>query len=185
MESSRPDPGPERLENSPAGCLLGCTGALPGGRHGEIAGGCQFRRHLTPAATGANGNVRGRQRSGRRRRVSRRGGQRVAPRRNVLDRSSVLFSFHIGKSSGWLWAADRQNVSIYRIADFSTLKADAAALTQAVRKGDPGARGSGQKLYQKLFGGVANSYLSHPRWLLELDGPLFDVPFPAAAARRE
>ena len=105
--------------------------------------------------------------------------------RDVLDASSVLFSFHIGKSSGWLWAADHENVSIYRIADFTSLKADAAALTQAIQKGDPSARGLGQKLYQNLFGEVRNSYLSHPRWLLELDGPLFDVPFSALVAGNE
>jgi tetratricopeptide (TPR) repeat protein len=99
--------------------------------------------------------------------------------RSVLDPASVLFSFHLGKSGGWLWAADRDHVSVYRIADLSSWKADAAALTLAVRNGDASARGLGQRVYRNLFGDVAKSYLSHPRWLLELDGPLFDVPFPA------
>ena len=105
--------------------------------------------------------------------------------RSLLDSSSVLFSFHIGKSNGWLWAADHDSVSIYRIADVSKLQTDAAALTKAVQNSDPNARGLGRQLYQNLFGAVARSYLLHRRWLLELDGPLFDVPFPALVADDE
>jgi CHAT domain-containing protein len=37
----------------------------------------------------------------------------------------------------------------------------------------------GRGLYKFLFGSVSARYLSHPKWLLELDGPLFDLPFAA------
>ena len=97
----------------------------------------------------------------------------------VLDNTSVLFSFHIRKSGGWVWAADRGNVSVYRLPNIAALQSDAAALASAVQRGDSNARLLGQRLYRNLFGGVARSYLAHSRWLLELDGPLFDVPFAA------
>ena len=37
----------------------------------------------------------------------------------------------------------------------------------------------GRCLYKLLFGQVSARYLSHKRWLLELDAPLFDLPFGA------
>ncbi len=97
----------------------------------------------------------------------------------VLDADSVLLSFHITKSSGWLWAVDRHGVDVYRIPRLDTLKTAVADFAHAIHYGDPRAADLGRCLYTLLFGQVSALHLSHKRWLLELDGPLFDLPFGA------
>jgi len=99
--------------------------------------------------------------------------------RRVLDGDSVLLSFHVASSTGWLWAVDHSGVRIYPIPGRETLEAAIAAFARATRDGSAEAPGMGRDLYQMLFGSVAAEYLSHRRWLLELDGPLYDLPFAA------
>jgi tetratricopeptide (TPR) repeat protein len=97
----------------------------------------------------------------------------------VLGADSALLSFHITKSTGWLWAVDRHGVDVYAIPRLDILRAAVADFARATRNGDPQATDLGRCLYMLLFGHVSARYLSHSRWLLELDGPLFDLPFAA------
>ena len=115
-------------------------------------------------------------------------GSQVGPERDrsalahvrlTLDSDSVLFSFHISEASSWLWAVDRQGVEVYAIPRSESLKAAIAEFVCAAKDGDSQAAVLGHKIYQRLFGNVAPRYLAHKRWLLELDGPLFDLPFGA------
>ena len=96
---------------------------------------------------------------------------------SVLDADSVLFSFYVTKSGGWLWAVDRNGVDVYPIPSLENLKSRVADFTKATREGDARAMALGSQLYKDLFGEVPAVYLAHKRWLLELDGPLFDLPF--------
>ncbi len=98
---------------------------------------------------------------------------------NLLDRDTVLFSFHVAKSSGWLWAVGQNGVDAYSIPALDDLKTRVADFARAAREGESRATALGRRLYHDLFGMVPASYLSHKRWLLELDGPLFDLPFAA------
>lgn len=95
----------------------------------------------------------------------------------VLDPDSVLFSFHVTKSAGWLWAVDRGKVDVYPVPALEVLKSRVAEFARATREGDGRAIALGSRLYKDLFGAVPAVYLAHKRWLLELDGPLFDLPF--------
>ena len=97
--------------------------------------------------------------------------------KNVLDPDSVLFSFYITKSGGWLWAVDRRRVDVYPVPALETLKSRVADFALATRQGDVRAVALGRQLYKDLFGALPAVYLAHKRWLLELDGPLFDLPF--------
>ena len=97
--------------------------------------------------------------------------------RRVLDGDSVLLSFHVASSAGWLWAVDHSGVRIYPIPDRETLQTAIGDFARATQDGSAKASGMGRDLYQMLFGSVAPEYLSHHRWLLELDGPLYDLPF--------
>jgi CHAT domain-containing protein len=97
----------------------------------------------------------------------------------VLDADSVLLSFYVTKSGGWLWAVDRRGVDVYSTPAFDALKAAVADFARAVKNGDADAPELGRSLYNLLFGNVSARYLAHKRWLLELDGPLFDLPFAA------
>jgi CHAT domain-containing protein len=95
----------------------------------------------------------------------------------VLDADSVLLSFYVTKSGGWLWAVDRRGVDVYSIPAFDTLNAAVVEFAGAAKNGDARAPALGRGLYNLLFGNVSAGYLAHKRWLLELDGPLFDLPF--------
>jgi CHAT domain-containing protein/tetratricopeptide (TPR) repeat protein len=103
----------------------------------------------------------------------------------VLDTDSVLFSFHVAKSSGWLWAIDRRGVAAYSIPRLGPLKAAIGDFAHATRNGDPEAAALGYQLYESLFGHVSAAYVSHKRWLLESDGPLFDLPFAALVVNKQ
>jgi len=97
--------------------------------------------------------------------------------RSVLGADSVLFSFHVTKSAGWLWAVDRGRIDVYPVPALEILKSRVTEFALATRGGETRAVGLGSRLYKDLFGAVPAAYLAHKRWLLELDGPLFDLPF--------
>lgn len=99
--------------------------------------------------------------------------------RSVLDKESVLFSFSVTSYGGWVWAIDRTGVDVYRIPAGDDLKTRVAKFARATREGDARAFAMGRRVYHDLFGSVAPAHLTHSRWLLELDGPLFDLPFAA------
>lgn len=99
--------------------------------------------------------------------------------RSVLDADSVLFSFSVLKTRGWLWAVDRHHVSVYPIPGREELRSRIEGFSRSTRENDARAAAMGSGLYQDLFGAVSASYLAHKRWLLEPDGPLFDLPFGA------
>jgi CHAT domain-containing protein/tetratricopeptide (TPR) repeat protein len=97
--------------------------------------------------------------------------------KSVLDADSVLLSFHVMKSSAWVWAVDRKGVGVYNIPAVGDLKSRVETFALATRQGDPRAIALGSQLYNDLLGSVPPRYLAYKRWLLELDGPLFDLPF--------
>jgi CHAT domain-containing protein/tetratricopeptide (TPR) repeat protein len=99
--------------------------------------------------------------------------------RSVLDEDSVLFSFSVTRYGGWVWAIDRTGVDVYAISSGGDLKIRVAEFALATKQGDARAVAMGNQLYHDLFGGAATAHLAHKRWLLELDGPLFDLPFAA------
>lgn len=96
---------------------------------------------------------------------------------SVLDSDSVLFSFHLGATAGWVWAVDRNRAAVYRIPGREVLAPAIDEFTRAARKGE--ASLAARDLYRMLFGTVASGYLAHRRWLLEPDGRLYDLPFAA------
>ncbi len=99
--------------------------------------------------------------------------------RGVLDEESVLFSFSVTQYGSWAWAIDRTGVIVYPIPSRDDLKTRVAEFARATREGDERAFAMGSRLYQDLFGPAGAAHLAHKRWLLELDGPLFDLPFAA------
>jgi tetratricopeptide (TPR) repeat protein len=99
--------------------------------------------------------------------------------RRFLEPGVVLWSFHVSASSGWLWAVDRRGVSVYPIPAAGVLKEAVEDFGEAVQRGDSEAVALGRHLYGLLFGGAAERFTSAKQWLLELDGPLFDLPFAA------
>jgi CHAT domain-containing protein/tetratricopeptide (TPR) repeat protein len=99
--------------------------------------------------------------------------------RSVLDEESVLFSFSVTQYGSWAWAIDRTGVNVYAVPSRGELKTRVAEFTLATKAGDERAAAMGNRLYQDLFVPAGAAHLAHKRWLLELDGPLFDLPFAA------
>jgi CHAT domain-containing protein len=104
--------------------------------------------------------------------------------RKALDSETVLFSFQFTKSGGWLWAIDRRRIDVFPIPSSKALQPEIIQFSQRLRKGYSANSGVGERLFQELFGGVPTRYLAHTRWLLELDGPLFDLPFASLQTRK-
>jgi CHAT domain-containing protein/tetratricopeptide (TPR) repeat protein len=98
--------------------------------------------------------------------------------RDVLDESSVLFSFSITERSSWLWVVDKQQMSVYALPPRTQIQQEVAAFTRAMQQGAD-LRPTGERLYRSLFGKIPASAFTRKRWLLEPDGPLYDLPFAA------
>ena len=104
-------------------------------------------------------------------------GSALARVRALLDSHSVFFSFHLSKTGSWVWAADEHEVDVYPLPPLEVIEREAADFEAAVRTGPASAAGA--RLYKDLFGSIAPRYIRRPNWRLELDGPLYEVPFPA------
>lgn len=98
--------------------------------------------------------------------------------RKVLDRKSVLLSFHITKTSSWVWVVDRLHTAVYPLPSITALSDQVARFSHAVQGGTSSDE-LGHVIYQELFGKAARSLLAHEHWLLEPDGPLYQLPFAA------
>ena len=96
-----------------------------------------------------------------------------------IPSDSVLFSFYITKRKAWLWAITSERFDVYPIASGAWLQASIGAFVSSLRSESPEAASHGRELYKALFGAVAARYTDRPKWLLELDGPLYNLPFPA------
>ena len=100
--------------------------------------------------------------------------------RNILDDDTVLLSFHASKISAWLWAVDRSRMEAVRLCPTQQIELEVSALRRALQDGDGAAANEqGHKLYRDLFGHVPETFLARRHWLLELDGPLYELPFAA------
>lgn len=98
--------------------------------------------------------------------------------RRILNDDSVLLSFLISETGSWVWAVDQQRVDVYPLPPGRKIRAEVTAFSRAIREGTAVAT-VGKEIYRDLFGGIAATYLRHRRWLLELDGPLYELPFAA------
>jgi CHAT domain-containing protein/tetratricopeptide (TPR) repeat protein len=98
--------------------------------------------------------------------------------KSVLDSDSVLFSFSIAKRSSWLWTVDRKHIAVYALPAHDQVEREVAAFRKALLEGRDITVG-GRLLYSSLFGSVPAATLAHKRWLIEPDGPLYELPFAA------
>ena len=98
--------------------------------------------------------------------------------RKVLDRDSVLFSFSLTETRAWLWAVDRERILVYELPPPDRIRREVDDFARALREGRDSAP-SGRRIFKSLFGAVPDRLLAHKRWLLEPDGPLYDLPFAA------
>ncbi len=118
------------------------------------------------------------------------GGQRQRKTRaldqaqGMLDSSSVLFSFQLGDEASWMWAVTKDGIALHALPPKSELAPKIAGFEQSVgSNSDEAALELGVEIsIGPLFGSVGPTVLARKRWLVALDGPLFDLPFPALSA---
>lgn len=96
----------------------------------------------------------------------------------ILDNDTVLLSFHLSPASSWIWAVDRHHIDVFPLPPLREIQPAVEAFEKALRAGTPSTQ-LGAKLYSDLFGALPAPYLQHKRWLLELAGPLYELPFAA------
>jgi len=99
----------------------------------------------------------------------------------TLDADSVLLSFSLTDTSSWLWVADRRRMHVYPLPPRARIRREVTDFTRALQEGTDSTE-AGRQLYRTLFGKVPPALLARKRWLLEPDGPLYDLPFAALPA---
>ncbi len=102
----------------------------------------------------------------------------LAHAQSMMRDDRVLLSFLISKNGAWVWAVDRTHVDVYPLLRPEKLAAEAVAFARTVREGRIDLAAA-RRIYSSLFGAVPRRYLRHKHWLIEPDGPLYDLPFAA------
>jgi CHAT domain-containing protein len=100
----------------------------------------------------------------------------------MLDATSVLFSFALGDDKSWMWAVTKDGITLHCLPSKSELSVRIANFERAVSSNSDEAARQGSDLFRSLFGSLGPAVVGHKRWLVSLDGPLFDLPFPALSA---
>lgn len=101
--------------------------------------------------------------------------------RQALGTDEVFLGFHTGERQSWLWTVQRGRVSVYALPPAGQIEKLVSKFREAVRS-SKGYEESGKEVFQTLFGQLPKEVLRARRWLLEPDGPLFDLPFAALPA---
>ena len=112
------------------------------------------------------------------------GGRRLLQiTREALGPDGVFLGFHTSKES-WLWVITQMGLEFLALPPEDALQKDIDDFVQALRKSSPQARVLGQGLYQRLFGQISANALDKSTWIIDADGPLFELPFGALVEGR-
>lgn len=99
--------------------------------------------------------------------------------RESLGPDEVYLAFHTGTAESWLWLITRRDFEFLALPSEDDLKKDIDDFVRSLRKSSPQARVLGQQLYRRLFWQIAAKLLNRPTWVIDADGPLFELPFGA------
>jgi CHAT domain-containing protein/Tfp pilus assembly protein PilF len=99
--------------------------------------------------------------------------------RRKLDPDTALFSFHLGTPVSWVWALGREGFEVYALPSRAAIEEQVRTVTDAIRSDRHDAAALSANLYRAIFGPVAPGFRNAQRWLLALDGGLFDLPLAA------
>jgi hypothetical protein len=99
--------------------------------------------------------------------------------RAALPRGAALLSFQLGQSGSWLWAVDSAGMDLRPLPPRRIVEKQARAVSDLLRNDAPESITAGAAFYRMLFGGLDARFRADSRWLLALDGALFEVPFAA------
>lgn len=100
-----------------------------------------------------------------------------------LSKSDLVLSFHLDESGSYLWTVTRNRFSLYALPARRVIAGEVAAFRDAIQGGRPEAEACGESLFRSLFAKLDPEEVAKPHWLLELDGPLFELPFAALVVK--
>jgi CHAT domain-containing protein/tetratricopeptide (TPR) repeat protein len=95
--------------------------------------------------------------------------------RRLLDRDTVLLSFRLGSQAPWVWGLDREDLVLYELPPRAVLERLVGEASEAIRQG----RTDSGLLWKALFGQLPARLQQKKRWLVALDGGLFQAPLAA------
>lgn len=99
--------------------------------------------------------------------------------RKVIGNSRTLVSFYVGPAVSYRWVVSGSEVTVKRLPGRQVIDDLVDRFRADVRNGAPGSvSAAGRQLYPVLFDGVP---MNPRRWLLALDGKLFEAPLAALA----
>jgi CHAT domain-containing protein len=104
--------------------------------------------------------------------------------RGSLDPSTAMISIRLGVSASWLWALDREGLSLYRLPPRTEIERLAAEFRRDTRENRL-ASDAPLRLYRGLFAQLAPRFRASERWLLALDPGLIGIPLAALQVQRE
>jgi CHAT domain-containing protein/Tfp pilus assembly protein PilF len=111
--------------------------------------------------------------------------QLVKRLRGSLRPGETFFSFHLDDPHSFLWVVTRERFRMFRLPPQRQISALAKEFREASRLGRQTGVPVGERLYSTLFGPVPADLLANPRWMLALDGDLFQLPLAALVTGRE
>ncbi len=104
--------------------------------------------------------------------------------RDGLSKSDLVLSFYLDASGSYLWTLTRDRLTWQELPPLQVIGGLVSRFRDAIQRGLPEAEYRGEALYRSLFSKLGVEARAKPHWLMELDGPLFEVPFAALVVER-
>jgi CHAT domain-containing protein/tetratricopeptide (TPR) repeat protein len=105
--------------------------------------------------------------------------------RASLGGEDAFLSFRLDEPESFQWVVTRESFVMRRLPARSHIDGLVKQFQHAVKLGLPGGVTLGERLHSELFGSLPADVLRKPRWMLALDGDLFELPFAALVAGRQ
>lgn len=105
--------------------------------------------------------------------------------RGSLGSEDAFISFHLDEPVSFRWLVTRESFGMRRLAARGQIETLARQFQRAVQLGRAEAISLGERLHFELLNSLPAGALRKSRWVLALDGDLFELPFAALVAGRQ
>ncbi|HYP14274.1 MAG TPA: CHAT domain-containing tetratricopeptide repeat protein [Bryobacteraceae bacterium] len=99
-----------------------------------------------------------------------------------LDDTEALLSVHASRNNTILWSITKRSFSMHFPGGLENLQAEIRVFRTALRD-NKNWRESGERLAERLFGGLSSEVLSKRSWVLSVGEDLHELPFSALPSR--
>jgi len=102
----------------------------------------------------------------------------------VLSKSELFLSFHLGANESYAWAVTKEQFEIYRLGPVAVIRESIERFRDSVRNANPEAAAWGERVYRALFGELAEWAARKPDWIISADDALLSAPLAAVIVDR-